>query len=99
MFSLLDAQAVDALLAGTSPVDPDLESVAEVVKALRRLADREPVPAMSDALRAQLASTPMVPIGIHRTLRSARLKAVAAAAVAAAVVPVGVAAAETEVPG
>lgn len=95
MFSMLDDHEVDALLAGTSPVDGDLAPVAEVVRALRRMADREPVPPMSGALRAQGASPPVVPIGLRRATRAALMQAAAAAAVVALV---GVGAAQNRLP-
>lgn len=98
MFSTLDDHEVDALLAGTPVADGDLAPIAEVVRALRGLAEREPVPPMSDALRAQLAAAPVVPIGINRAMRTSFVKASAAAAVAAAVALMGVGAAQNRLP-
>ena len=98
MFSTLDDHEVDALLAGTPVADGDLAPIADVVRALRGLAEREPVPPMSDALRAQLAAAPVVPIGINRAMRTSFVKASAAAAVAAAVALMGVGAAQNRLP-
>jgi hypothetical protein len=97
-FSTLGDREVDALLAGTPVGDGDLAPIAEVVRSLRGLAEREPVPPMSDALRAQLAAAPVVPIGINRAMRTSFVKASAAAAVVAAVALMGVGAAENRLP-
>lgn len=93
--STLDDHEVEALFAGTPLGDRDLAPVAEVARALRRLADREPIPQMSEALRAQIASPPIVPIGIHRATRTALMKAAVAAGVVALV---GVGAAQNRLP-
>lgn len=98
MFDTLDDHEVNALLAGTPVGDGDLAPIAEVVRVLRGLAEHEPVPPMSNALRAQLAAAPVVPIGINQAMRTSFVKASAAAAVAAAVALMGVGAAQNRLP-
>ncbi|MEO7429119.1 MAG: hypothetical protein ABIY48_07015 [Acidimicrobiales bacterium] len=98
----IDDHQVEALLAGTSLGDADLAPLARVTGTLRRLAEVEPVPPMSAALRAQLAGGAVIPIGhhdrhrrlhgagVHRAARrSLTMAAVAAAATAVALVGVG----------
>jgi hypothetical protein len=98
VFSALDDHEVDALLAGSTPADADLAPVAEVAQALRRRAAAEPVPPMSDSLRAQLNAPGVVSLAAHRATRGALIKAGAAAAAVIAVAALGVGASQNRLP-
>jgi hypothetical protein len=97
MFSALDDESVDALLDGRALPDDQLHDVAEVVDRLRALAQREPVPPMGAALRAQLRGTSVVPFGAPLAARRSMRRGVAVAAAAAAVL-IGVGADQNRLP-
>ncbi len=95
LLTAMDDEQMDALLSGTAPIDA-LAPIADVVQRLRRSVRREPVPPMGEALRAQLAAAPVVPLAVRRA-RGSLVKA-AAAAVAAAFALVGAGAAQNRLP-
>ena len=94
--SKVDEDLCDAVVRGEiRQVPAELLSVAEALVALRARVDREPLPPMSGALRAQISAPNVVAL---RAARSMRRAVAAAAAAAAAVVVVGVGAAQNRLP-
>ncbi len=100
MFSTLDEDVVDALLAGDPTSDTDLAPISELAAALRRSRAAEPAPTMSPALRAQLSPRPVsVPLVARRAGRGALTRAGAVAAAASVVVVgLGVGASQNRLP-
>ena len=84
-FTLLPDHEVDALLEGrVLPEHGDLAPVAALAAELRRRAAQEPVPPMSEALRAQIVAGPgaaVVPLDRARLVRRPLIGAAVAAAV------------------
>jgi hypothetical protein len=76
----LDDDVLDDLLAGRPAADQELVPLGDVVRALRRRSEVEPVPRMDAALRAQL-TTPIADVRAGLVGRSL-LRAAAAVAIA-----------------
>jgi hypothetical protein len=91
----LEDHEVDALLAGDAPSDRALAPISDVARALRTRVTWEPVPALGQPLRDQLAAG-LPPAG-RRAARRALLVA-AAAVLVASVAAISVGAAQNRLP-
>lgn len=93
----LDDRVLDELLSG-SPLDEELEPLADLVRRLRASAALEPVPPMSLALRAQLHRVHRPRPRPARAARTALLRGVAVAAAAAVVAVLAAGATQNRLP-